>query len=271
MPSAETLAFAGALGIRALRIATLLGLGFVLLGYTARGRRYRVLALPWGADQLAKEAEAGLRVLAFDTVLAVLLWWAAGGKAGVARVFGGHGPVAFGLSFLALFVWYELWFYGVHRLLHTRWGWRWHRQHHTAVVCSPLTAFSFSLGERSLLLLGLLMFAGLGLLGVPLSAGGVAVYLMLNQLLNVIGHANVELTPRANWAQRAARWFVTPTFHALHHARRRAHYGLFTTVLDRCFGTVERDYAHVLTQTSASQPLRRIHSLPPSRHAADQA
>jgi len=255
MVSPDTLLVITALGLRSLRVAALIGLAFLGLLGTRFGRQRRVLSLPWRSGQIASEAWACARVLVFDAVAALLLWAAVGGSEGLGRLFSGRGAAAALLTFGALFAWYEVWFYALHRALHTRHAWRWHRQHHVAVVCSPLTAFSFSLVERSGLLLGLLVFFSLGVIGVPLSVAGASAYVLLNQVLNILGHSNVEWTPARPGAVWLTRWAVTPTFHALHHARRRTHFGLFTTVLDRALGTVEADYLQALASTSAGQPL----------------
>jgi len=120
------------------------------------------------------------------------------------------------------------------------------------VVCSPLTSMSFSLAERGVLVagLGLFVLAALGL-GRP-SMAGLLGYALINQVLNLVGHSNVELSPRG-WSG----WLVTPTFHALHHSRRRSHFGLFTTVFDRAFGSVEPDYAQAQVATASGRPLNR--------------
>jgi len=253
---------------RVLRLALLLALAFAGLRCWGWARRHPVLAGGWPAGQLASEAAAALRVLAFDTAAALLVAVALPGLGGVPAVFSAQGWRAGLATLLVAGLWYELWFYGLHRALHTRWGWRWHRQHHTALVCSPLTALSFSLVERAGLLLGLLLFAALGLLGVPLSGPGLLAYVALNQVLNVLGHSNVALAlPARGWGWLQP-WLVTPTFHALHHARGGAHYGLFTTVLDRAFGTVLADYPAALAATVAGRPLRAPQRQPQRAGAA---
>lgn len=251
-------------GLRLLRVGLLLTLAFAWLRHSRRARRQRVLAQGYGAGQLSSEAWAAARVLVFDAaVVTTLAVWAQSvwGLQSVGEVFDGQGWSAVLLTFVALFAWYEIWFYGTHRLLHTRWGWRWHRQHHRAVVCSPLSAFSFSLGERAVLLTGLLVFAAAAAAVGGASLIGMVLYGLLNQVLNVLGHSNVEPATERLATTLARSWLVTPTFHALHHARRRSHFGLFTTVLDRCFGTVEADYAQALHATSGGRPLQHTHGV----------
>ncbi len=86
---------------------------------------------------------------------------------------------------------------------------------------------------------------------------GLALYGLANYALNVLGHSNVEVFPGWFARSRLGRWLVTPTYHALHHARYRGHYGLFTSVLDRCFGSVYADYEMVQQRASAGQGLTR--------------
>jgi Delta7-sterol 5-desaturase len=251
-------------GLRLLRVGLLLTLTFAWLRHSHFARSQRVLSGGYSPGQLRSEAGTGLQVLAFDAVAAALIF--AGVQSSMdlqhlGQLFDGQGWTRGVLTFAALFVWYELWFYMTHRLLHTRWGWRWHRQHHVAVVCSPLSAFSFSLGERAVLLAGVLIFAAAGAALGGASLAGMAAYGLLNQFLNVLGHSNVEPCPARLAPPLARSWWVTPTFHALHHARRRSHFGLFTTVLDRWCGTVERDYEKALRATSGGRTLLRTHSI----------
>lgn len=237
-------------------VGVLLAGAFVGVRHWGWARRHTVVAGGWHPGQLVSEGAAALRVLGFDAAVALLVAAALHAHGGLVAVFSARGWAAALATLVAVGLWYELWFYALHRLLHTRWGWRWHRQHHTAVVCSPLTAFSFSLVERAGLLLGLGLFAVLGLVGVPLSLPGLLAYVLLNQVLNVLGHSNVALRPIPGGLRWLQPWLVTPTFHALHHARGGAHFGLFTTVLDRACGTVLAEYPAALAGTLAGQPLR---------------
>ena len=65
------------------------------------------------------------------------------------------------LTFAVMFVWFEIWFYVTHRLMHTRALYFIHKQHHVAKVTDPLAALSFSLAERAILITGALGFAAL--------------------------------------------------------------------------------------------------------------
>lgn len=50
----------------------------------------------------------------------------------------------------------------------------------------------------------------------------------------------------------------TPTYHALHHARYKGHYGLFTPYLDMMFGTYFKDYEIVHWHLSNGHGLKTL-------------
>jgi sterol desaturase/sphingolipid hydroxylase (fatty acid hydroxylase superfamily) len=133
-----------------------------------------------------------------------------------------------------------------------------------AQVTEPLTSLSFSLVERLMLMGGGMGLVLLAMEVMPVTQAGVMGYILTNYFLNVVGHGNTEWLPQRFVSSWAGRFFFTPTFHALHHARYQGHYGLFTVVLDRWFSTAFDDYARVHAQARAGQGLTRIgERLPP--------
>lgn len=199
----------------------------------------RVYRRSYGPGQLGRELRAAVAVVLFDaSVLAVVrhAGWIRFVRPTVSSIL---------LTFVVMFVWFEVWFYVMHRLLHTRKLYFLHAQHHVARVTHPMTSLSFSLGERAILLLGAVGFAALASRVMPVTLPGLLGYFLTNYVLNVVGHSNVEFVPPSFVRSRLGSVFITVTFHAMHHARYKGHYGLFTTVLDRLFGTVWEDYPMV--------------------------
>jgi sterol desaturase/sphingolipid hydroxylase (fatty acid hydroxylase superfamily) len=236
----------------AFRSTLLVGGAFLWLRFSAFAKRRRIVRVAFADGQIASELKAAIPVLVFDAVATAAVI-----GAGWIRLGEPSWHLA-ALTFAGMFVWFEIWFYATHRLMHTRSLYWIHRQHHTAHVVDPLASLSFSILERAILLLGALGAAvAFSRLVHPIGAAGLFAYALANYALNVLGHTNVEVYPA--WFARSpvGRWIVTPTYHALHHARYRGHYGLFTSVLDRAFGDVFPDYELVQERASAGNGLSR--------------
>jgi sterol desaturase/sphingolipid hydroxylase (fatty acid hydroxylase superfamily) len=134
----------------------------------------------------------------------------------------------------------DVWFYGMHRLLHTEWLFkRVHSVHHRSVDVSPFTSYSFHPLEG--LMLTAWVIPTVLLLPIPLPLLGVVQVIGL--LNNVNAHLGYELQPR--WFVRVPpfSWLTSSTFHNLHHAQVTGNYGLMLRVWDRVFGTERAEYA----------------------------
>jgi lathosterol oxidase len=214
---------------------TLLPPFFLWATHAPKAFKRRVYALVNKPDQIGVEIRSGLMNMAIDSVLMTAML-----KSGLARM--GDGHVLATAVFSA--IWFEVWFYIAHRALHTRALNFIHRTHHHSQMVNPLTGMSFSVLERSILVIGL----GLGLWAFsavyPISYDGVGIWYVFNYLFAMIAHCNIEfVSPRVN--RYIGKLFNAPTYHALHHARHKGHYGLFMPFMDRWFGTEFDDYAEV--------------------------
>lgn len=207
-----------------------------------------------GVNRTAKlvvQAAGGLSILLLDTLVAVLLI-----NTGVFRFMelpaGRAGGEPFLLTFAALFIWTEIYFYYSHRLLHHPKLFWIHRHHHQSMVMNPWTSLSFSYLERFILLAGVVVVPALISRVRPFPIEAYAAYFFFNYVFNVFGHLNVELVPHAWVKSPVGRVFFTPTYHALHHQRYRGHFGLFTSALDKWHGTYFKDYEAVHLKNKAA-------------------
>ena len=241
--------------LAAITIRSLMILGAAFAWYRASNfaQRRRVYRLAYAEGQIGSELQSAVAVIAFDAMIFSTI-----------RHFGlihyADSPsLALGiLTFLLMAVWTEIWFYVSHRAMHHKALFWIHRQHHTAKVTDPLTSLSFSLLERAVLLGGILGVAAALSLVVPLSMSGLIAVGLVNYLLNVLGHSNVEFVPASFARSPIGRVFITPSYHSMHHARYRGHYGLFTTTLDRMFGTRFEDYEEVYDRARSGAGLTRL-------------
>jgi len=216
------------------------------------------------AEQFRSELVATLKVIPFDAAAVAL--------AAYFRLIHTTAPTWTNmlLTFAVMFVWFEVWFYVTHRLMHTQALYFIHKQHHVAKVTDPLAALSFSLAERAILIVGALGFAALISRWRPIPLAGLGLYFFFNYVFNVLGHANVELFPAGFARTWFGRLYVTATYHSMHHARYHGNYGLFTQVLDRLCATVWGDYEQVHERVREGTGLRSFGERLASVKTADE-
>jgi lathosterol oxidase len=129
---------------------------------------------------------------------------------------------------------FDAYFYGLHRLLHTRTLFRAvHAVHHRSTSPSAWTALAFHPLE-ALLILGFVP-AAMSLLPIHLLSLAVVVTFLSGSIL--LAHAARD--PFPSWWERTPilRAYVTPRVHHAHHARRDCNYGATFALFDRLFGT----------------------------------
>jgi len=139
------------------------------------------------------------------------------------------------LLYVALF---DVYFYFAHRLFHTDLLYWMHRIHHRSEAPDPLTAFSFHPLEGFLTGGFALLMAWVFRMHVySLIAANV-----FGILSGVVIHSGHEIFPRWWFAHPITRWLISPMYHDRHHATSRYHFGAYTTVWDRLFGTLQPSF-----------------------------
>lgn len=136
-------------------------------------------------------------------------------------------------------IWWEVWFYAGHRLLHTRWLYRWHHPHHAEHGVHP--SLAFGAGETALLSAGFyLPLAVAARLPGGVSAVTLALTFTAAYVLNVLSHLGPGALGERGEAM-LAHLGCAPRYHAAHHRLGRGNYGLVTPWLDVLCGTKVRD------------------------------
>ena len=129
--------------------------------------------------------------------------------------------------------------YLLHRTAHSPllYGWL-HAPHHRYDRARPLTLFVLSplevLGFGALWLAVCVVYEA--------SWAAMLLYLVFNTLWGLLGHLGVEPFPDGWVRWPGTRAVATTTFHARHHLDLAHHYGFYTVVWDRLFGTLAPDY-----------------------------
>jgi sterol desaturase/sphingolipid hydroxylase (fatty acid hydroxylase superfamily) len=198
----------------------------------AGARRIYRVSLPDG--QLAQETIGTVRFLAMASIAFGLL---------LANV--RHAPndaARLATTFLVCWAGFETYYWVLHRAMHTRAGYRFHRYHHDSRVMTPMTGYSMSVVEGLGWIVGLTGPLLVLSLVMPVSIEGWLAYMAYHVSGNIVGHSNVELLGPA-LGTRWLSWLAHPiTYHAMHHARVHNHYGFGSTFMDRWLGTEWGDW-----------------------------
>jgi len=147
-------------------------------------------------------------------------------------------PLMAGLGIVLL----DAWFYAVHRLLHTRPLYRFHKPHHLNVTPTVWSndsghAVDTAMTHSFYVLLPLL-------LPVPLLS--IVLVRLFDQITAIIGHSGYE-----HFAGATMRWpwlGICTVYHDQHHSAFRYNYANFFSLWDRVFGTIHPDYDAEVTK-----------------------
>ena len=226
----------------------------------SRPLRLKVLMRAFLPSRMLRSASGRLDVIAF--LFAILfatmtLGWAlvsANWWAGRTAALIGPAPVTLPawvvtpMATVALFLTYELAYWGYHLLSHrVAWLWAFHKVHHSAESLSLLTNFRVHPVDTIIFYnVAALMTGVVGGLIVPLNgqAGqwtvGNANLLVFTSsiLLSYLQHSHLWIS----WPGRLGRWLMSPAHHQLHHSVEQRHhghnFGSTLSLFDRMAGTL---------------------------------
>jgi len=222
------------------------GIGFLLERLL---RHRRVWAVPLVRGQHRFELAGNLRFVSVQIIAFTAVFYS-----GLLCFDEAGGGSALG-TFIAVYYSFQIYYYGLHRLLHRRPWIRFHRWHHRSRVTTPLTGQSMSVVEAIGWAIGYVGLPALLSWLTPLSFAGWAAYIVYNISGNIIGHVNVEFHNPFGRGRLISVFQPPVIYHALHHARWTGHYGFASTGLDGLFGTEFADWRAVSRRVDGGQPL----------------
>ena len=163
------------------------------------------------------------------------------------------------VTFLGCYTAFQIYYYGLHRLMHHRALFWSHKWHHESLVTTPLTGLSMSPVEGVGWALGLLGPAMVLSVFHLLGAWGLMLFFAVHWSGNINGHANAEFLPEAFGKNRWISWFGNPVvYHSLHHARFDGHYGFGAAFMDRLFRSEFPDWQGVHAKVVSGTPLKSL-------------
>jgi sterol desaturase/sphingolipid hydroxylase (fatty acid hydroxylase superfamily) len=207
--------------------------GFVLQNQNRRHPERRIQSRP-AKDQVSMEIrQSVLSLLSIAGYVAGGLF--AQGKGWTMTPFA-LGWISAPLTFVASVVIYDTWFYWGHRLMHTRFLYRFHAHHHKSIVPTPWSNNSDTLVgafvEQSYFLVAPF------LLPIPLEV--LLAHKIYDQVTGMIGHAGHEYfasgTARRPWP------LLCTTFHDQHHGFFHYNFANTFSWWDRLMGTIHPSY-----------------------------
>ncbi|WP_035984586.1 sterol desaturase family protein [Leptolyngbya sp. KIOST-1] len=154
-----------------------------------------------------------------------------------------YGLWYLGVSYGAVLLLQDTYFYFTHRLFHRPKLFSWlHRGHHRSRYPTPWTSFAFDPLEavvQALFLVGIVFVLPLHLVTVM----AVMITMTLWAVLNHLGPDRLPAVFPHHWL---GQWVIGPVHHSLHHRKYTVHYGLYFTVWDRLLGTQDPGYSESL-------------------------
>ncbi|WP_026731345.1 sterol desaturase family protein [Fischerella sp. PCC 9605] len=150
-----------------------------------------------------------------------------------------YGLWYLGVSFVAVLILQDTYFYFIHRMFHRPLFFRWmHYGHHRSGDPTPWSSFAFDPPEA---ITQALFFVGVVFI-VPLHFITLVAVLITMTVWAVLNHLGFKLFPSSFKSYWLGRWFIGPTHHSIHHHKYTVHYGLYFTFWDKLLGTQDPNY-----------------------------
>ncbi|MBW4514773.1 MAG: sterol desaturase family protein [Timaviella obliquedivisa GSE-PSE-MK23-08B] len=145
-----------------------------------------------------------------------------------------YGLWYLGLSFVAVLMLQDTYFYFTHRLFHHPAIFkRIHQGHHRSTHPTPWTSFAFDPPEA----LSQAFFLVVIVFLMPLHFATLAAVLTTMTLWSVLNHLGFERSSPSAIGAWLGRGLIGPKHHLIHHRQYKVHYGLYFTFWDKLLGT----------------------------------
>jgi len=150
-------------------------------------------------------------------------------------------------TFAAATVLFDIWFYFSHRLMHTKYLLRWHKDHHRNRTPTTWTNDHFSLPDAFSTQCFFIIMPFL----IPIPPLVFVGWRLFDQARGMVGHSGYEF-----FDNRMARWpspLIAVLHHDMHHQRFNVNFALQFSLWDRMFGTLDPDYDRLVAEMAADR------------------
>lgn len=158
------------------------------------------------------------------------------------------------LECFALFWLYEIYYFFVHRVVHTRRLFAlFHSVHHRSIYPTPFTQTSVNLLE-AVSFYSFYIFA----LFAPVNVLSLVILGLNIKLASLTQHLGHEVFPKVFRTNRWLKFINSTRYHQMHHSHSFKHnYGFQTSLLDRLFGTIDDAYLDYEKESATPASPRR--------------
>lgn len=151
---------------------------------------------------------------------------------------------------IAIIIFHDAWFYWTHRLLHTRWFYKYvHSVHHKSKAPTVFAAFAFHPIEAFLMAI----FTPLVSVILPINFAIAIVFNVHMIIRNCMAHAGVELFPKTLLSSRCLDWLAPTSHHDTHHRYSGGNYGFYFRFWDRWMKTENERFVHVFERATEKE------------------
>jgi sterol desaturase/sphingolipid hydroxylase (fatty acid hydroxylase superfamily) len=206
----------------------------------------------WVPDRRSIQQDITLSVLSGGVFALAAAFIMSGYGWGITRLYSNvqqYGLWYLGLSYGAVLILQDAYFYFTHRLFHYPALFPWlHRGHHRSPYPTPWTSFAFDPLEaivQSLFLIGIVFI-------LPLHFITLIAVLTTMTVWAVVNHLGLDRLPSSFPHHWLGRWFIGPAHHSIHHRKYTVHYGLYFTFWDKLLGTVDPNYEKKIGEHQAN-------------------
>ncbi len=246
--------YGGALFVIILLRYFLVAGGMYLYFYSPLGRSFANSSVrQWTPSWRSIQHDIQLSILSagvFALASALILW---GYKWDMTRLYSypqQYGLWYLGISYGAVLILQDTYFYFTHRLFHHPRLFPWlHQGHHQSHYPTPWTSFAFDPLEaivQSLFLVGIVFV-------IPLHFITLLAILITMTVWAVLNHLGIDRLPLSFPHHWLGKWFIGPAHHSIHHLKYAVHYGLYFTFWDKLLGTQVPGYEHSFDESLADK------------------
>lgn len=233
--------------LNSLSIAVLTAIPFFILykWKTAKLASRKIQEGMQTGSQVKREIFNGISTLAIFSIVGTCMFYLI--TKNIVRLETGFSIMIIPQVFALLFF-HDLYFYFIHRLMHTRFLFhRIHYVHHQSVSPTPFTSFSFHPYEA---VLEVLIFPIL-LLSYDWNIIAFFIFGFLSRILNITGHLGYDFFPKHQTENPILKYLNTTIYHDLHHQKNGYNFGLYFNWWDRIFNTKDSRYEEYFVERKA--------------------